>query len=126
MNRAESGGVEPSHKIQQSGFAGAGTAEQRQKFAGRNGERNVVHGANTRFAHYVMARHMIDLNRGLDGCLLGWRCANRHSLTHKNTTYDELQRLQCLMRRSCEVLSAKRCRTLCGYGIECGRLRRLT
>src|SRR6266478_7454986 len=126
MNRARSWPVEPSHKIQQRGFAGAGTAEQGQKFAVRNGERNVVHGADARLAHYVVARYMVDLNSGLDGCLVGWRCANGHSLAHKNTTCDQLQRLQggldaAIRSQAFSRDATSRLRT---YGIECGRLRR--
>src|SRR6266851_5078693 len=93
MNRAGSWPVEPSHKIQQRGFAGAGAAEQSQKFAGWHGQRYVVHGANARFAHHVAAGDTIHLNSGLRG-LVDWRCANGHSLALKNTTYARWKRLQ--------------------------------
>src|SRR5258706_14994439 len=104
MNRARSWPVEPSHKIQQSGFAGAGTAEQCQKFAGWHGQRYVVHGANRRFAHQVVAGGMIHLNSGLRG-FVDLRCADGHSFALQNTNYGRWEKMWRLMLRSCgEVL----------------------
>ena len=54
-NRAGGGAVEAGDEIEERGFAGAGTAEKGEEFASRNGNGNVVHGADDGFTHEVVA-----------------------------------------------------------------------
>src|SRR5579864_268744 len=61
-DRAGRGTVETSEQIQKSGFARAGTAEKRQEFAGTYAEAYIVHGANERVAHLIVARDIVRMN----------------------------------------------------------------
>ena len=50
VDGSRSGAVQPREQIEEGGFAGAGAAQQGQKFARPNIERDIVHGGDDRFA----------------------------------------------------------------------------
>jgi len=61
---AGGGTVESGDEVKQSGFAGAGGAEEREKFAFGDGEGDFVDGADGGFAHGVVAGDTIELDGG--------------------------------------------------------------
>jgi len=54
-DRSGAGAVEAGDEIEQRGFSGTGAAEQSEKFACRNHERDLVDGVDDGFAHDVVA-----------------------------------------------------------------------
>ena len=61
-DRARAGAVQAGDEIEQRGFSGAGAAEEGEEFAVRDGERNVVDGADDGFAHDVLAGNLVELD----------------------------------------------------------------
>lgn len=62
-DRAGARAVETGDEIEERGFSRAGAAEKREEFAARDGERDVVDGANDRFAHNIVAGNLVKLDR---------------------------------------------------------------
>src|SRR5579863_715767 len=86
---AGGGAVESSNKIQDRRFPRAGTAEERNEFAGSHFERDAIHGSNERVAHAVMAAELFRMNyRGLSCRIEGRFFRAAHvlaNLTFKHT-----------------------------------------
>jgi len=61
---AGGGAVEPGDEVEQSGFAGAGGAEEGEEFVFGDGEGDFVDGADGGFAHGVVAGDTIELDGG--------------------------------------------------------------
>jgi len=66
-DRTGSGTVEAGDEVQESGFAGAGRAEEREEFVVGDGEREFVDGVDGGFAHDVVAGDAVELDGGGGG-----------------------------------------------------------
>ena len=72
-NGARGRPVEPRDQIEQRGFARPAGAQQRQKLSGAHVERNLVHRADQRLAHLVMAGDAVGADRKTVRTLLEFR-----------------------------------------------------
>jgi hypothetical protein len=66
VNGARRRTIQAGEQIQQGGFAGAGAAQQREKFSRANFERNLVDGMDDGVAQFVLTRSLLctDLRGG--------------------------------------------------------------